>query len=109
MTAQRLNAGKPRLDLIESAYLNGTGRVLGFGAEKYGEGNWKLSCNTSSHDKFVNGCYASMMRHLLAAKDGEVLDPESGLPHMYHVSCNAMFIDYYNTYKGEYVAPSEEA
>lgn len=101
--ASRDNAAKARVDLIESSLLIGVGRVMGFGAEKYSEGNWKLSCNTSSHDKFVNGCYASMMRHILAAKDGEECDPESGMPHMYHVVCNAMFIDYYNFYKGEYV------
>jgi hypothetical protein len=39
-----------------------------------------------------------MLRHLIALLDGEELDSESGLPHIGHIMCNAMFHSYHNWY-----------
>jgi len=52
------------------------------GAEKYGPYNWRNGevCATT----YV----AAMMRHLNAWRDGETLDPESGISHLAHVACN---------------------
>lgn len=56
------------------------------GAEKYDPYNWRKSkvCITT----YV----AAIMRHMDAYRDGEDLDPDSGLPHTAHViaSCNIL-------------------
>jgi len=93
--ARRFNGGKTRFDLVDPEFEEGVARVLTFGADKYGEDNWKTSYNTEHHEEFVSGCYASLRRHLHSIRNGEWLDSESGLPHIDHVSCNAMFIRYY--------------
>ena len=54
--------------------------VLTFGADKYGDRNWEEGI---SEDRL----YAACQRHLLAHREGELLDPESGLPHLYHAFC----------------------
>lgn len=53
-----------------------------------GRDNWKL-------DMPIQSIVDSMMRHVVAFADGEVNDPESGLPHIGHIMCNAMFIQYH--------------
>ncbi len=93
--ARRLNAGKARVDLIYPGAITAEGQVMAFGAQKYDDNNWKKSLNTDKHDEFVQGCIASMLRHTLAISAGEYLDPESGLPHVAHVRCNAAFIQFY--------------
>lgn len=97
--AKRFDEGKSRVDLIEPKFILGTGNVLDMGSHKYGPNNWKKSLNTDKHDEFVQGCRASLLRHALAAADGPSWDSESNLSHMYHVACNAMFIDYYQRNK----------
>jgi hypothetical protein len=56
------------------------------GADKYGPYNWRKTkvCTTTY--------IAAMMRHLNAWRDGEDLDPESGITHLAHVvaSCNIL-------------------
>jgi len=95
--ALRFNKGKVRFDLIDAEFEEGVARVLTFGDDKYGAENWKASYNTEHHEEFVRGCYASLRRHLHAIRIGEWLDSESGLPHIDHVSCNVMFIRYYES------------
>ena len=36
-----------------------------------------------------------MQRHLAELMDGNEIDDESGLPHMGHLQCNAMFYNYF--------------
>ena len=38
----------------------------------------------------------AMQRHLLAYQDGEKIDPESGLSHLYHASFGLMVLDYFD-------------
>ena len=35
---------------------------------------------------------AALLRHLMAYQAGEVNDPESGMPHLWHVATNAAFL-----------------
>ncbi len=81
--------GKNRLDLIEPEFIEGVGKVLTFGAEKYEENNWQKVDNAE------NRYYAAAMRHLLAWRKGEKIDPESGLNHLDHVACNIMFLQHF--------------
>ena len=94
--ADRKSEGKPLVQLIEPEFILGIGAVLEMGARKYAPNNWKLSVNTEDHKAFVDDRQGSMIRHAMARLSGELRDVESGLPHMYHVACNAMFIDFYD-------------
>ena len=87
MEADRHNDGKPEMSYVLQGPkgLAGLAQVLEFGSRKYDRGNWlKGFPDTSLID--------SMMRHLTAYISGEVLDPESGLPHIDHIHANAKFL-----------------
>lgn len=64
-------------------------RALEFGAQKYAPENWKKGLDKKE-------ILESMMRHLVAIMDGEENDQESGISHMGHIQCNAMFYNYFN-------------
>ena len=85
--ADRFNAGKTQFSYMLNAdvAMKGMCDVFTFGAEKYSRGNWKSGFPE-------NEIMDSMLRHLTAYANGEVLDPESGLPHIDHVTCNAVFL-----------------
>jgi hypothetical protein len=58
------------------------------GAVKYGSHNWR----ETSVDQSIY--FDAIMRHLLAWRDGQYLDPESGMPHLAHVmACCAVVLD----------------
>jgi hypothetical protein len=82
----RKNAGKPRLSkcLLMPEALAGLESVLIFGEEKYDAAERK-SWMRYKPDEVMD----SLLRHLMALKNGEVLDPESGLPHVHHVMFNS--------------------
>ena len=62
--------------------------MFAFGANKYGENNWRRDLN----DFPVSRHYASIMRHMLAWNSGEDIDPESGLPHLHHAMTQLMIL-----------------
>jgi len=76
---------KPRTDLLHPEFLLELAKVLGHGAEKYGDTNYK-NCDDP------NRYYAAALRHLFARKSGEILDPESGIDHLIHAATNLMFL-----------------
>jgi hypothetical protein len=83
------DSDKTMLDLIEPSFIEGLGQVLTKGAKKYSPENWKMNLETRR-------IYAALLRHANAYRRGEKIDPESGLGHMYHVACNAMFLAWYD-------------
>ena len=83
--AERLNSGKAEYSLLDLKSLEPCVRVLEFGARKYSRDNWKKGM---PREKIID----SMMRHLAALIDGEENDPESGLSHIGHIQCNALFL-----------------
>ena len=116
--ALRYNGGKPQWSLVEFSSLETMVRVLEYGAHKYslfkdvngniikgseitieeaanlevfssGKDNWKLG--------FANKLeiLESLFRHLIALMRGEIYDKESGLPHIGHLMCNALFFSYH--------------
>lgn len=86
-TGARYNVGKPPISMVLDAdqAIKGAADVLAFGAEKYSRGNW---LGGLSHVEIVD----SLMRHLMAYNKGEDIDPESGLRHVDHITCNALFL-----------------
>lgn len=79
------DTNKPRMDLLPFDALAEVARVMGVGAEKYGDDNWRLVEPATRYE-------AALLRHYAAYKSGEVNDPETGLPHLAHMATNALFI-----------------
>jgi hypothetical protein len=77
--------GKPPLGLVDRTMLWGMAKVLAIGAKKYGRDNWRKGMNWSRP-------YDALQRHLTAWWDGENADTESGLSHLFHAACEAMFL-----------------
>ena len=77
-------------------------RVLEFGAEKYASHNWKKGLPTTE-------VCESMLRHTYAYLEGEDIDKESGLSHIGHIQCNAMFLSRmaYGEHDDRYVDPNQ--
>ena len=77
---------KAPMHLIPPYALEQTAWVHKLGSEKYGPYNWRKTgvCATT----YVS----AIMRHLNAWRDGEDLDPESGISHIAHIisSCNIL-------------------
>lgn len=60
--------------------------VLEYGALKYAPNNWQRL--VAPEDRY----FSAAMRHLVAWRGGEKLDPESGLPHLAHAACSLLFL-----------------
>lgn len=80
------DAGKPPLGLISPYFLDDISMVLGFGAKKYGAGNWRKGI------KFTR-LISAAKRHISAVEKGEIIDPESGISHLAHAATNMMMLD----------------
>lgn len=70
------------LHLIPPVAMEQTAWVHKHGGKKYGEFNWRKS------EVCVTTYVAAILRHLNAFRDGEDLDPESGLPHLAHIGAS---------------------
>lgn len=103
-SALRYNSGKNDLALIPYELIEGVGKVMTYGKEKYtikdeqgniictGANNWRKGMSWTS-------VLSSLKRHLLAFEKGEDKDPESNLLHLEHVAANIGFLlNFYNTH-----------
>lgn len=61
-------------------------RVLSFGADKYGEENWKMVEDGQRRYR------DALDRHLAEIDKGILVDPDTGEPHLAHVATNALFL-----------------
>lgn len=86
--ADRFNEGKPQWSLVSFKDIEPMVRVLEYGCIKYDAHNWKKGLP-------VTETLDSLMRHVIALLHGEDNDPESGLPHIGHIQCNAMFLAHF--------------
>lgn len=66
--------------------LMGIAEVATFGANKYARSSWQTVPNAKQ--RYTD----ALVRHMLAKAKGEVNDPESGLPHSYHIAWNTLAI-----------------
>lgn len=81
----KADGGKMRPLLVAQELIRAVGAIREYGCKKYHDPeNWK---------KVAPGRYKNALyRHWLAYLDGEKCDSESGLPHLWHLACNAMFL-----------------
>lgn len=86
MSGRKDDAGKPRWGLLPLHELDGVVRVLTYGANRYGDNNWRLVEN--GVDRYYDAC----LRHLSAFTAGQDIDQESGLSHLDHAICNLIFV-----------------
>ena len=84
----KFDASKLRTDLGPAEAIEHLAEVLTFGASKYGSNNWQ------NLDDAIERYTAALLRHYILWRKGEHLDAESGKPHITHMFCNAMFLDY---------------
>lgn len=88
----RYNQGKKRYDLVHPWAHEQMVDVLTAGANKYAERNWEKGMKWST-------VLASLKRHIAAFEKGEDYDPETGMLHIAHASCNVHFLTaYYKIY-----------
>ena len=87
---QKHDQSKPRFSLIPLAPLQDVIAVLEFGARKYGTDNWKHVENPKQ--RYLD----AFMRHTMAYMSGELIDPESGLPHLAHAQCCLLFLQHFD-------------
>jgi Domain of unknown function (DUF5664) len=84
------DAGKDRWDLLAPLWwvIQGVVHVLSYGAKTYDDNSWQLLPNGVARYE------SAAHRHRMKRLDGEWLDSESGLPHIFHELCNQMFVAY---------------
>jgi hypothetical protein len=86
--AVKFDGDKIRYELIAPEAQKELARVLTFGAKKYDDHNWRKGFAWSRLD-------GSLERHLQAWRQGEEIDPESGLPHLGHAyACLMMLLSH---------------
>lgn len=82
--------GKARWDLLPIEQIEKVVSVLTFGAKKYSDNGWK------NIDRLSDRYYAAALRHIVAWRNGEVVDSESGEDHLAHAICCLLFVMYDN-------------
>lgn len=81
----KADAGKPRPTLTPVSLIEAVTAVRMYGCEKYhAPENWRQVEPQRYRD--------ALYRHWLAYLKGEKCDQESGLPHLWHLACNAAFL-----------------
>lgn len=83
----KLDAGKPRVGMVLSAFARAISHVSyvgAFGAEKYSDDGWLAVPDGEA--RYTD----AMMRHLLKEWQGELVDPDSGEFHAACVAWNAL-------------------
>lgn len=79
------DAGKPRPTLVPVSLIEAVTAIRMYGNEKYHDPeNWRQVEPQRYRD--------ALYRHWLAYLKGEKCDQESGLPHLWHLACNAAFL-----------------
>lgn len=82
----KADSGKIRPTLVPPSLMQTVSIVRGYGTQKYGDpDNWK--------NVEIKRYQDALYRHWLAyLSDPFALDPESKLPHLWHVACNIAFL-----------------
>lgn len=82
----KYDGGKLRWDLLPMDVIEECVKILTFGAAKYTDNSWQQVENG------IERYYAAMLRHIVAYRNGDTVDEESGMPHLSHALCNIVFL-----------------
>jgi hypothetical protein len=85
MFGKRFNKGKVRYELVPVNGVKLAAKVFAYGAEKYGEDNWRKGLSWKQ-------TLASLERHLVQLKECEDIDLESNHETLGHLICNALML-----------------
>lgn len=95
------DAGKLKSSLLIPKFINGIVRVLETGLVKYEKNSWqKVPAGETRY-------FDALKRHwdAMIEDDGTInlnsLDSESGLPHLWHLQCNAYFLELFRLKQAE--------
>ena len=81
----KADTGKPRPTLVPVSLIEAVTAIRECGCQKYHDPeNWRKVEPQRYRD--------ALYRHWLAYLKGEKCDQESGLPHLWHLACNAAFL-----------------
>lgn len=83
---KKYDEDKPALHLMPCRAEEQVGRVLTYGAQKYGADNWDKG-GEDGKDRYIGAA----LRHINAFRQGKVLDEESGIHHLAHAAASIMF------------------
>ena len=89
----KYDAGKLKFSFLNLKYLYGMIKVLMFGAQKYQAHSWMDVKNGEVR------YWEALMRHMVEMQEADgtinldALDSETGKPHLWHVQCNAYFLE----------------
>jgi hypothetical protein len=95
MSFKKFDSGKLRWNLMPEEALEEVMKVLQHGASKYGDFNWVDNASEVEHTRYIN----ALERHLKKVKRGIDTDPDSGLPELAHIACNALMLLQYQLLK----------
>ena len=79
---------KAPISLVPVEAITGMAMAFKYGAEKHGKYNFRN--NDITYTELID----ALLRHTLAFLNGEDNDPESGLPHTYHLGANFAMLEY---------------
>lgn len=88
-TFTKFDNTKNQLSLIDPLFVIELGEVLTYGAVKYTPDNWKLCTDPTRYKD-------ALLRHTYAYLSGELIDPESGLPHTSAIAFNTMALRWFD-------------
>lgn len=81
----KADKGKVRPTLVPPSLVLAVAKIREYGCAKYHDPeNWRQV----EPQRYLDALY----RHFLAYLGGEEKDPESGLPHLWHMACNIAFM-----------------
>jgi len=80
-------SAKPPMHALPLDRLGGLSRALSYGDDKYEVRNW---VGTAKDPRLYVG---AVLRHLAAIQAGQMIDPESGLPHVNHLQASAVILE----------------
>ena len=75
---------KIRFELLPPEWEEALAKVLTYGAKKYKPDNWRKG--------EIKRYHGAVMRHWNLYRQGEILDPDTGMPHLWHMFTNVGFL-----------------
>lgn len=94
MKGKKFDDKKTMWHLLPFKQLKEVVEVLTFGANKYGEDDWKYFVSThNNYKRYLSACF----RHIVEWKLGEKNDKETKKHHLAHAICCLLFIFWNDT------------